>query len=98
RSDRDWSSDVCSSDLGARRGPSPVNPPVTDPAGEVRPRPFAPALFRLVLTALLFLGWLGYLGYLVFKLPRGPQKDAMVLCRPQRSEERRVGKEGGSRC
>jgi len=48
-----------------------------------RPQAFSPAVLRLALTALLFLGWIGYLLYLVLILPIGPHKEPLVLSRPQ---------------
>ncbi len=42
-----------------------------------------PAAGRLLLTALLFIGWLCYLGYLVSTRPRTPAGQPLVLSRPQ---------------
>jgi hypothetical protein len=42
-----------------------------------------PAAGRLLLTAVLFLGWLCYLGYLVYSRPRTPDGQPLVLSRPQ---------------
>jgi hypothetical protein len=42
-----------------------------------------PAVFRLVLCASLFALWMGYLGYLVLTRPLTPQREPLVLSRPQ---------------
>jgi hypothetical protein len=42
-----------------------------------------PAAGRLILTALLFVGWLGYLGYLVATRPVTGDGRPLVLSRPQ---------------
>jgi hypothetical protein len=42
-----------------------------------------PAVFRLVLCAGLFVLWMGYLGYLVLTRPLTPQREPLVLSRPQ---------------
>src|SRR5206468_8352695 len=94
RSDRDWSSDVCSSDLGA-----PVDIIMTLPDGE-----------RLHLpgkVAYLGTGTTGDVGVRFDELPSHTQLqiqnyvDELAAGRtpqvPARSEERRVGKEGGCR-
>jgi hypothetical protein len=56
--------------------------PAARPADTSPPR-LTPAVLRLVVTALLFLGWIGYLGYLVLTLPTGPHKEPLLLSRPQ---------------
>lgn len=42
-----------------------------------------PAAGRLVVTALLFVGWLAYLGYLVWTRPQTADGRPLVLSRPQ---------------
>jgi len=43
----------------------------------------APQVGRLIVTAVLFVGWLGYLGYLVYSRPHTPDGRPLALSRPQ---------------
>src|SRR2546428_6813848 len=87
RSDRDWSSDVCSSDLGPRTAPTSRNLPIFYTWS---------ALYAGQKGSLLF--WatvLSVFGSLALVLT--PRRQRELLPYVARSEERRVGKECRSR-
>src|SRR5690606_40366002 len=87
RFSRDWSSDVCSSDLAP---PSEGDVLATVVGGTVEGRPLTMEE-QIAVVTVLFLAGLdttrGALGNIAAQLAQ----------RPERSEERRVGKEGSSR-
>src|SRR5206468_8872868 len=95
RSDRDWSSDVCSSDLsasGVSRAASAAAPPPVEPEAES-------AVFQGLRVApnTLFTVFAPAPNSGVLVLPRTIAPAAFSLRTTSRSEERRVGKECRSR-
>src|SRR5206468_9765814 len=92
RSDRDWSSDVCSSDLARALG-APDRRLI---ARHILPNTLPPLIVQATTSfpvAILAEAGLAYLG--LGTQPPNPSWGLML--REARSEERRVGKEGRSR-
>src|SRR5690606_40062725 len=92
RFSRDWSSDVCSSDLPARE-PSQVGAEPAPATAEAFVRQLLPSIGRDLHVAYDLIGPRGYTGTMdVFVRPGGFTVQQRHLS--HRSEERRVGKEG----